>query len=390
MTNLILGIFRQLMRHKWRTVMIALSVTIGVMSVAIIDIVGDAGIAKFNRELDCLGISGISVTVEPNSGVQPLNTDDVKLIDSVENVKSAMGIIKTSGTASAKADNFDIAIVGIGENADKTISLELKHGRYINEVDIKSISNVCMIDEDLSIEMFNTDNSVGMLVDINSNTVFGKFEIIGVIPTEGSILRNVAKDLIDSNIYIPYSNISNSFSTVAVSVDKTDHSEDTTAEIRRLLGYQKGNVDSVITEDMALQRGRINNLFDIIKQVLTIIGATSIVVSALSIMTIMLLTVKERTYEIGIKKSIGASNSRVLFEFVIESGAVSLIGGVLGVVLSLAASFIMANLLKITVTIDFLKLLWLIVLSIFVGCISGAYPAITAARLNPVDALGRN
>ncbi|MBQ5885152.1 MAG: ABC transporter permease [Clostridia bacterium] len=370
--------------------MIALSVTIGVMSVAIIDIVGDAGIAKFNRELDCLGISGISVTVEPNSGVQPLNTDDVKLIDSVENVKSAMGIIKTSGTASAKADNFDIAIVGIGENADKTISLELKHGRYINEVDIKSISNVCMIDEDLSIEMFNTDNSVGMLVDINSNTVFGKFEIIGVIPTEGSILRNVAKDLIDSNIYIPYSNISNSFSTVAVSVDNTDHSEDTTAEIRRLLGYQKGNVDSVITEDMALQRGRINNLFDIIKQVLTIIGATSIVVSALSIMTIMLLTVKERTYEIGIKKSIGASNSRVLFEFVIESGAVSLIGGVLGVVLSLAASFIMANLLKITVTIDFLKLLWLIVLSIFVGCISGAYPAITAARLNPVDALGRN
>ena len=390
MTNLILGIFRQLMRHKWRTVMIALSVTIGVMSVAIIDIVGDAGIAKFNRELDCLGISGISVTVEPNSGVQPLNTDDVKLIDSVENVKSAMGIIKTSGTASAKADNFDIAIVGIGENADKTISLELKHGRYINEVDIKSISNVCMIDEDLSIEMFNTDNSVGMLVDINSNTVFGKFEIIGVIPTEGSILRNMAKDLIDSNIYIPYSNISNSFSTVAVSVDNTDHSEDTTAEIRRLLGYQKGNVDSVITEDMALQRGRINNLFDIIKQVLTIIGATSIVVSALSIMTIMLLTVKERTYEIGIKKSIGASNSRVLFEFVIESGAVSLIGGVLGVVLSLAASFIMANLLKITVTIDFLKLLWLIVLSIFVGCISGAYPAITAARLNPVDALGRN
>lgn len=390
MTNLILGIFRQLMRHKWRTMMIALSVTIGVMSVAIIDIVGDAGIAKFNRELDCLGISGISVSVELDSGVQPLNTDDVKLINSVKNVKSAMGIIKTNGTASAKSDNFDIAIVGIGENAHTTISLELKHGRYINEVDIKSISNVCMIDEDLSIEMFNTDNSVGMLVDINSSSVFGKFEIIGVIPTEGSILRNVAKDLIDSNIYIPYSNIANSFSTVAVSVENADHSDDTTAEIRRLLGYQKGNVDSVITEDMALQRGRINNLFDIIKQVLTIIGATSIVVSALSIMTIMLLTVKERTYEIGIKKSIGASNSRVLFEFVIESGAVSLIGGILGVFLSLAASFIMANLLKITVTIDFLKLLWLIFLSIFVGCISGAYPAITAARLNPVDALGRN
>ena len=390
MSNLILSIFRQLLRHKWRTVMIALSVTIGVMSVAIIDIVGDAGIAKFNRELDCLGVSGISVTVDSSSGPQPLNENDVALIGSVNNVKSAMGIIKTGGTASAKSDSFDVAIVGIGENADDTISLELKYGRYINEVDIKSVSNVCMIDEDLSIEMFNTDNSVGMLVDINSGYAFGKYEIIGVIPTEGSILRNVAKDLIDSNIYIPYSNISSYFTTVAVSVDNTDRSDDTTAEIKRILGFQKGGADAINVEDMAIQRGRINNLFDIIKQVLTIIGATSIVVSALSIMTIMLLTVKERTYEIGIKKSIGASNSRVLFEFVIESGAVSLIGGILGVLLSLAASFIMANFLKITVSIDFLKLIWLIFLSIFVGCVSGAYPAITAARLNPVDALGRN
>ncbi len=390
MINILSGVFRQLLRHKWRTVMIALSVTIGVMSVAIIDIVGDAGIGRFNKELDCLGISGISVTVNAKSGVQPLTDDDVKLISSISNVESAMGIIKIKGSARAKSDPFNITVVGIGENAKETISLELKNGRYINEVDIKSNSSVCLIDEDLAIELYGTDDVVGMQVDINSSLPLGEYEIIGVVPTEGSILRNVAEDIITSNVYIPHSNISNNFSAVAVTVSDTDISDDTTSTIRRSLGYEKGNTDAIKTEDMAVQRQRINNLFDIIKQILTVIGATSIVVSALSIMTIMLLTVKERTYEIGIKKSIGASNRRILTEFLAESGAVALIGGIIGVLLSLIISWVLGQLLSMDIRIDFMKLAILIVLSVVVGCVSGAYPAFAAAKLNPVDALGRN
>lgn len=390
MISILSGVFKQLSRHKWRTAMVALSVTIGVMSVAIIDIVGDAGILKFNNELDCLGISGISVKVNAKSGVEPLDNSDVKLISSIDNVDSAMGVINTSGNVSSQAETTDAAIVGIGENADETISLELKHGRYINSVDIMSYSPVCLIDEDLSLDLFGTDNSVGMSININSNAVSGEYEIIGVIPTEGSILRNVAADMIDSSVYIPYSNISNYFSAIAVTVGNTDISDDTTGEIRRIVGYEKGNADAVSTEDMAVQRQRINRLLDIIKQLLTVIGATSIAVSALSIMTIMLLTVKERTYEIGIKKSIGASNSRILGEFICESGAVAFIGGCVGILLSLVISAVLARALGMSVSINAVRLIMLVAVSVAVGCISGAYPAVTAAKLKPVDALGRN
>ena len=324
------------------------------------------------------------------SGIEPLDSRDVRLISSIDNVDSAMGIINTSGSVSSQAESADAAIVGIGENASDAISLELKYGRYIDIVDIMSYSPVCLIDEDLSLDLFGTDNSVGMAVNINSNAVSGEYEIVGVIPTEGSILRNVAADMIDSSVYIPYSNIGSYFSAIAVSVGNTDISDDTTGEIRRVVGYEKGNTDAVSTQDMAVQRQRINRLLDIIKQLLTVIGATSIAVSALSIMTIMLLTVKERTYEIGIKKSIGASNSRILTEFICESGAVAFIGGCAGILLSLAISAILAGVLNMTFTVNTVRLIMLVAVSVAVGCVSGAYPAVTAAKLKPVDALGRN
>lgn len=390
MISILPGVIRQLMRHKWRTFMIALSVTIGVMSVAVIDIIGDAGIVKFNNELDCLGISGISVSIKSKSGVEPLDSRDVKLIKSIENVESAMGIIKTMGSVSNHSEEISAAVVGIGENAKDTISLELKEGRYITEDDIMSYSNVCLIDESLSIDLFGTGESVGMKVGLNSQAVAGSYEIIGVIPTEGSILRNVADDMIDNSIYIPYSKIDSSFSSIAVSVLDTSSSDTTTSKIKRIVGYEKGNKNAINATDMATHRKRINRLLDIIKQILVVISATSIVVSALSIMTIMLLTVKERTYEIGIKKSIGASNRRVLAEIIYESGTIAFIGGVIGVTISLILSVVISAILGMSMTLNPLKLILLIAVSVLVGCISGAYPAITAAKLNPVDALGRN
>ncbi len=351
MINILTGVMRQLIRHKWRTVMIALTVTVGVMAVAIIDIVGDAGIVKFNKELDCLGISGISVTVNTKSGVAPLDSRDVNTISGIDNVESAMGIIKSKGSVKGYGDDIGVSIMGIGENAKDTISLEMKYGRYIDKVDIMSYSAVCLIDDSLSIDLFGSDNSVGRQVDIKSSSFSGTYEIVGVIPTEGSIIRNVAEDMMKSSVYIPYSIMGDDFSSVAVTVKDSTASDTTANEIKRIIGYDKGNRGAVNANDMAVQRDRINRLLDIIKQLLTVIGATSIVVSSLSIMTIMLLTVKERTYEIGIKKSIGASNGRILAEFICESGVVALIGGVVGVILSLIVSVVIALVLGMTVII---------------------------------------
>ncbi len=378
------------MRHKWRTVMIALTVTVGVMAVSIIDIVGDAGILKFNDELDGLGISGISVTANLKSGVNPLNSNDVKQIGGIDNVSSVMGVTKTNGNAKFAGSSFDVSVVGIGENAKETISLELNDGRYISEVDIKSFSQVCIIEDSLAIDLYGSNNCIGNTVDIKSGNVSGRFEIIGIISTEGSILRSVAEDMMKSSVYIPYSVIGNNFSSIAVTVNDSTVSDTTAREIERIVGFSKGKLGAITANDIAFQRDRISNLLDIIKQLLTVIGATSLIVSSLSIMTIMLLTVKERTYEIGIKKSIGAKNSRILTEFICESGTVALIGGIFGVIISIIVSVVISLILNMTVTVHPLKLIGLIAISFAVGCVSGAYPAATASKLNPVDALGRN
>ncbi len=390
MINTLTFVVRELQRHKWRTFMTALSVMIGVMSVAIIDIVGDAGIVKFNNELDSLGISGISVSIDAKSGVEPLSSDDEALIGTIRGVDSVMGVIRANGTASTRGEEQSVAVVGIGENADDTISLELKYGRMITTADIMSYAKVCLIDESLSLQFFDTDNSVGMTVDIGTNKVSDTFEIIGVVPTEGSILRSVADDFLDKSVYLPHSDLGNCYSTIAVTADSTGSSDTVTKEIQRVLGMQKGNIDAINASDMATQRTRINRLLDIIKQLLTVIGATSVVVSSLSIMTIMLLTVKERTYEIGIKKSIGACSISILAEFICESGAIALIGGIEGVILSVILSAVIGGALKMTISIDFAGLLLLILASVLIGCAAGAYPAAKAAALKPVDALGRS
>ncbi len=390
MLGILSGVLRRIGRNKWRTAMIATSVAIGVMSVAVIDIVGDGGIHKFNDELDGLGINGISVTINAKSNIASLNAYDVETIKGIANVKNAMGIVKTKGSVHHNATEYNIVMTGIDENASETIALETTFGRQLSKVDIMSMSNVCLIEDRLAVNLFGKSNTVNYKVNIKSNLFNDEFIIIGIIPTEGSVIRSFSEETDIYNIYVPYTKMGSNFSSIAVSLSDSDRSNETARNIKRVLGFEKGSIDAISVSDMAVQREKISRLFEIIKQLLTVIGATSIVVSALSIMTIMLLTVKERTYEIGVKKSIGASNSRILGEFILESGIIALLGGIAGITFSILVSFVISELLCMSFVVKPFNLLLLLAISFFVGCISGAYPAATAAKLNPVDALGRD
>ncbi len=390
MLGILSGVLRRIGRNKWRTAMIATSVAIGVMSVAVIDIIGDGGIHKFNDELDGLGINGISVTINAKSNIASLNAYDVETIKGIANVKNAMGIVKTKGSVHHNATEYNIVMTGIDENASETIALETTFGGQLSKVDIMSMSNVCLIEDRLAVNLFGTSNTVNYKVNIKSNLFNDEFIIIGIIPTEGSVIRSFSEETDIYNIYVPYTKMSSNFSSIAVSLSDSDRSNETARNIKRVLGFEKGSIDAISVSDMAVQREKISRLFEIIKQLLTVIGATSIVVSALSIMTIMLLTVKERTYEIGVKKSIGASNSRILCEFILESGIIALLGGIAGIIFSILISFVISELLCMSFVVKPFNLLLLLAISFFVGCISGAYPAATAAKLNPVDALGRD
>ena len=141
------------------------------------------------------------------------------------------------------------------------------------------------------------------------------------------------------------------------------------------------------TDNLSTQRDKLGNLLDIVSLVLTAISGISLIVSGLGIMTIMLVSVNERTREIGVKKAIGASRGRILFEFLAEAVIISLMGSLIGVAVGGGISWIGMQTFGMTVPIARTDFALLIAFSVLLGAIFGVYPAVKAAKLRPVDAL---
>ena len=140
-------------------------------------------------------------------------------------------------------------------------------------------------------------------------------------------------------------------------------------------------------ENLNSHKEQLNSVLDIVTTVLSIIGGISLVVAGLSIMTVMLVSVHERTREIGIKKSIGASKSAILFEFLAESLFITLIGGLAGAAIGTAAVVCGSLMIGLDVILNFRLILFCIGFTMIVGVLFGVYPAVKAAGLKPVDAL---
>ena len=151
-----------------------------------------------------------------------------------------------------------------------------------------------------------------------------------------------------------------------------------------------GQVGGYLANDIAKQRETLDSMLGIVTLVLSAVGAVSLLVASLSIMTVMLVSVSERTREIGVKKSLGATRGTILLEFMFEALFLSLFGCLCGLAVGLALSFAGASILHTTFAVRGDVVLLSLIFSMLSGVIFGVYPAAQAARLNPVDALRQN
>ena len=161
----------------------------------------------------------------------------------------------------------------------------------------------------------------------------------------------------------------------------------TETRITDILEHTTGRKNFFRTDNLAMQKDRLSNLLDIVTLVLTFISGISLLVSGLGIMTIMLVSVNERTREIGIKKAIGASRKRILFEFLAEAVIISLLGSLSGVLLGATVAWAGVSLFGFSVPLPLSSFGWLIVFAVAIGAVFGVYPAVKASKLRPVEAL---
>lgn len=402
--------------NKMRSFLTMLGIIIGVASVIAIVSIGNSGkdfiIAKINEA----GGQSLTISVKSRSSdgkynIAGLTDEDIKTVKSIDLVQyvsplmTAMGAMQTEtvpdGMASVRAANADYS---------NMLGLEITHGRFYSQEEYDSLAKVCLLTESAARSFFNSDNPVGQTVDLVLNEQFFTLKVIGVVKDEESTLfsSDDMQGMMESYgmsfdfgkigiIYIPATILMEIYgysdyeSVAVVAYDVNDL--DRVGEIAVGMLNARHNV----TDDSVYKATNMATLVDILDAVIDIftifisaVGAISLVVGGIGVMNIMLVSVTERTREIGIRKALGARTSTILVQFLTESVILCLIGGLIGMAVGFGLSAGVSALMGAPVVFEFSTILIAVGFSSAVGIFFGIYPARKAAKLPPIEALRQN
>ena len=384
---------KNLNRKRLRSLLTVSGITVGVMLVVIVSIIGNIGKAVVNNELENLGISGLSVSANSGStlGKNGISEDDLNTIRMTAGVETAMPLVVEYASSILCGVSENTLICGIDAGAKQAISLTLKHGRLISGGDVKAMDMVCIIDETLAIKTYGRGNITGKNITLQLRGIQEEFRIIGVASAESSLVQSLG-GLVPSMVYIPYSSLQSitgreTFDQIAVRVSVSADVSTAEKNILDRLQRSTGLSGYYRTDNLSTQRDKLGGLLDIVSAILTVISGISLVVSGLGIMTIMMVSVNERMREIGIKKAIGASDYRIMGEFLLEAVIISLLGAVTGITSGISLSIIGGLIIGVAVPISWTSFAYLTAFTVVIGTLFGIYPAVKASRLRPVDAL---
>lgn len=375
-------------RNKVRTALTIIGIAVGVTSVVIVSSIGEMGKTSMNSEMTGMGMDNLVVSAQSGSGKSLTETelDRIKGLDSVNNAMPLMSMT-LSGKIRGCYDTY--MVWGVNEDADSVIDLAVLHGRLINRGDLAQKSRVCVIDEAIAVENYKRSNIVGKTLTLTIGGVPVDFEIAGVVKNGVNTLQNMLGGFIPDFVYVPYSVMQeysgrSSFDQITVKPEEDVQSAYAAAEVRKTLG---GGDNDYSVDDLLSQKEKMNNILSIAAAALSAVAGISLIVSGISIMTVMLVSVSERTREIGIKKSIGASRGVIVAEFLFESALITFIGGIIGICAGAAVSALIGAAVGGGISVNFGLCGTVLLISVLIGGVFGVYPAFKAAALNPVDAL---
>ncbi len=373
--------------NKMRVFLTILGIAVGVTSVVIVRSIGNIGTSAINTEMSGMGMDNIIISANY------LSEDELGTIKEFNNVEDAMPLMSKVTSIEICGKNSSAMVWGVNEDADKVVDLEVKFGRLLNRGDVAQKSQVCIVDTAISDFGYSRENIVGKKITVNLNGNETELEVVGVVDSGVSSLQSMLGGFIPDFVYIPYSVMQNELGTEKfdnITVKLEDESDDKTQSSVSVIKNTLEHLDSeneVRIENLLSQKDTLNNIVNIASLALSVVAGISLIVSGISIMTVMLVSVSERTREIGIKKSIGATTGAIMSEFLFEAVLITVIGGVLGFVVGTAISSAVGYIIGIENAIDFQMGGAVLLISMTIGIVFGVYPAKKAARLQPVEAL---
>lgn len=299
-----------------------------------------------------------------------------------------------TGTAEVKFENEktdpEISVLGVDDLYTTNSGLEIVNGRNFNPFDISNNAYVCVVGSDFATKGLLKDvNPVDKILSIRG----AKFKVIGVLKEKGSTFGNNQ----DLRILIPIQVARSLFSTpninytVSSMVDKKELLESavndatvTMRQIRKLSPVEETNFGISRSDDLA---NRIANITGYLSAAAWVISIITIMGSSIALMNIMIVSVTDRTREIGVRKSLGAKRNTIAWQFFMETLLIAQIGGLVGIILGMLVGYLMASLMKFGFVIPWGAILAAVITSFIVAIVSGLYPAIKASKLDPIEAL---
>lgn len=393
MLDLLKGAFQNLARKKSRTMLTVLSIAVGVASVVLISCVGAVGTQEVNNEINSLGIGALTVSANSltNGGVE-LGEEHLAFLRSQPQIAEAVPVLTKKAKIEMRGLFADGMVWGIDAGVKQIFQLGLEYGRLFRREDIHSGTKVCLVDETMAEAFYHRKNIVGKQIKVSLEGRTETFEIVGVVASGGNLLQSFIGEYVPSFVYVPYSTMQQAlgqsgFDQIALQLEEQVEIEAFAGQIQLALEEREGEKGVFRTQNIAQQKEKLNRIMQLVSQILSVIAGISMVVAGLGVMTVMLASVGERTREIGIKKSIGATRKDIVREFLAEAFALSLLGSLAGTAIGLGIAWTGCQILHTVFLVDGNSILFTILFAVSNGLIFGVYPSLKAAKLNPVEAL---
>ena len=376
--------------NKMRSFLTILGVVIGVVAIVVLVSIGQGANSSVVESIEGMGTNLITANINARR-TNPIDLDSLNELALNEAISYVAPISSVSGTVKAGAATYDDGVVqGTTPGYESIRNWTVAEGRFLQQPDIDNRSFVAVIGSEAATEMYGTTHAVGETFSLNGYTL----TVVGVLAQVGSS----ASGSNDNQILIPFTlaqRLSNqtSISSFYVSAASSSQVEQAQAAVESYLekAFTNYNTNSFGTQYSVFNQSEMLSTLSETTNTLTLmlggIAAISLLVGGIGIMNIMLVSVSERTREIGIRKAIGAARGNILMQFLIESLVVSLMGGLLGLAISVAAVKALAPVLQMTLTIP-VNVAWMAIgFSVFIGVVFGMYPANKASKLRPIEAL---
>lgn len=386
--------------NKGRSVLTMLGIIIGISSVIMIISIGNGVKGGINDELNNMAGGQLyiySYGDNNDEGISVAFTDeDIEaILEKVPHVKAVTPKWGWGGTASGRKGIFSATAYFGMPGLEYSSNDPIIKGRYFDENDYYSANKVCVITESSAKTLFGTTNVVGMTFDFALYGEAQEFTIIGIRQDNASLLGGMMYGSNTVSMEAPLSVISAAYgywienNDLLIIADGAEYANQVAQDTVRLM-ENRHNIrgkGAIQVENFNDYMSQMDEILSYVTVFVVFVAAISLLVGGIGVMNIMLVSVTERTREIGIRKSLGARTNSILLQFLSESAIITLLGGIIGIILGVAGAFGICSLVGFTAKVSLSTVLGASLFSSAVGIFFGIYPARKAAKLSPIEAL---